>query len=194
MARASQSLVIDLVGVLLVGASVSVGAWFVLGPPKDAAASLGPRRARAAALEEEVSNLRLALSRARTNLAQAQEKVATLGSLPQTVPIERDLDALAAVARSCQLVIAEVTPHGVVEYPGVRELQYTIKGEGGFLDWLAFLHAFESQKCWADITHLKLDTGKLQAANSPLRPRAELTISFYAAHEMETMDGGAAAK
>jgi hypothetical protein len=176
---------IDIIGGLLVGACIAVGAWFALGPPKDAAASLGPRKAEASALESDVSRIRMALRQARNSVEEARKKVDALGSLPQSVPIERDLDALAGVARSCHLTIGEVAPHATVDYPGVRELQYSIKGEGTFPDWMTFLRAFEEQSCWADVTHMKLEARKQSSPVATPRPRAELTISFYAACENE---------
>lgn len=172
---------IDLVGGVLVGACVALGAWFAFGPPRQAAAEVEETRYQAEMLEGELHTLWTSLQTARARLDQMRARVSELGALPSQSPIEKDLDTIAELARSHDLIISEVAPHSTVEYPGLRELQYTIKGAGSFVDWLAFFQEFEQRDFWADITHVKIEAATAPArASSPVASMT-LTISFYSA-------------
>jgi Tfp pilus assembly protein PilO len=119
-----------------------------------------------------------------TSLEENREELESKGALPSQTPVEKDLARITRLAQKHRLTLDEIVPQASAEYPGIRELCYSVKGEGRFTDWLAFLRGFETCPFWADITHMKVTQTGQGARAMFSTTRVELTVGFFSAMDV----------
>lgn len=173
-------LVVDLCGGLAALACLTVGGWYGWLNP-DAS---GPLRDT---MQATVNHQQAELGRAKGRLIE-QELILTetraeaesRGRLPTTTALEKDLGAIVALAQRHRLTVKQVSPLPAMNYPGILEQRYSIDARGSFADWIAFLHAFEGEEFWVDITQVRLASDRATAATESA-PTAQMILSFFSA-------------
>lgn len=174
---------IDLTGGVLTAACAVIAVGHLVGPTRAVGQRIRELQAEVKGRESELADLRVTLHQRQEAAKALADKMRALGSLPAETPVEQDLRTIADLARFHALRLSEVSPHSTVEYPGVRELQYLLIGEGQFEEWVAFLTSFQKCSFWADVTYVKFSQPGKAGLDSSATARAELTVSFYAAVE-----------
>ena len=179
-----SGLLINLSGGVVLMALAGVAAWYGFGEPSTASATVAECRAEVAVVEEDVARIRQNLAKWLSSLEANREELESKGSLPSQTPVEKDLARITRLAQKHRITLDEIVPQVSAEYPGIRELCYSVKGDGRFTDWLAFLRGFEACSFWADITHLKITQAGQGARAMFSTSRVELTVGFFSATDV----------
>lgn len=112
-------------------------------------------------------------------LARLEEAADTTGRLPQRIPVDEDLLAIDALARTHDVDVTRLLPIASVTYEGLKEHRYSLEAAGETANLMAFLRAIEQAEFWADVGYLKISAVPTKRGE-PTRERiASLTISMF---------------
>ena len=173
-------LVVDLCGGVTALACLTVGGWYGWINPDASGPMLDTMQAAVNDQQAELVRAGGRLTQQEIVLEETRAEAESRGRLPSTTALEKDLGAIVALAQRHRLTVSQVSPLPSVNYPGILEQRYSIDAQGSFSDWIAFLHAFEGNEFWVDITQVRLAADHT-ARIAESAPAAQMILSFFSA-------------
>ncbi len=176
MKKMDSLILVDLGGIAVAGACLAVGLWGGVLNATETGNRIRSLTSETTQLEDTLGQVRATLDRKGEELAARQAAFGAGDLLPDSTPIERELRAVADLARQHDLALTDFSPLAANHYAGVRELRYHLSAVGSFASHVGFLRDFEAGDSWADVTFLKLGAPNAEAADGRV---GEFTVSLY---------------
>ncbi len=183
----SPFLVYDVVGALIVSSIIVLGCWSAFSHLPDASLRVQEARTDLARVNGSLRRVEAAVRESNTELTLVKSEVENRGALPESSPVDANLQTIARLIDDNQIELINVNPSEEKMYPGLTELRYKIQCRSNFNAMLHFLGDFEAEAFWADLTDLKITGPPTIAGPASQGHRMEFVVSLFAAR---VPDGG----
>lgn len=173
------------------GATVAVGgcalaAWLGWLRPDSTTDDIRTLSQSIPALETQLASSRADLSGRTEALLRQISELSEQGTLPRTAQVEASFHQITALATSCRLDVARVTPLASQAYPGIRESRYLLELSGTTTDIGRFLSGIEHSQLWVDVGYLSVSAKPERHDDQGSANRvASITISIFSAPEAD---------
>ena len=178
--KKSSLIIYDVVGSALVLALIGVGLWCAIVRPQATNRRTATLKAELAELQATQRANQDVLHRKTAELAELTQDLNRRGVLPEQSPVEKDLHTLAELARASELELLEIAPSTTNTYPGITELQYSVKARSSYVSLIDFMKRFRKASFWADIVDLEI-VGDMNPEHRIYT--VELVVSLFAAND-----------
>lgn len=186
----SPFLLYDLVGATLVLGLVLAGSWSSFVHLPDSRDRFSQNRVGLADLRQSLRRVEANLRDSNTELSLVKAEVKDRGALPESSPVDANLQTITRLIQKNQIELINVNPVDEKQYPGLTELNYKIQCRSGFDAMLRFLGDFEAEPFWADLTSLKILGATNPTGLENPRHKTEFIVSLFAAQSVK--DSGSA--
>jgi len=177
---------IDVLAGCVVASCLGAFVWLGFVESKQAGHRIDQLSSQLQAARRDTAALLAAREEQKQLLAARTAELAETGQLPAKASVEEYFESLSILTRKLHLSVLRHQPLAPRRYPGLLEQRYTYEVTGSTPDLVHFLQKIEGTSFWADVSFLKIETGKTK---KPARddPRiASLTISLFSALPVET--------
>ena len=178
----------DLIGGGLVLTLISVGLWSTFIHLPDSSERFARAQGELTDLNQSLRAVEHNLRNSTVELAGVETEVDERGALPDSAPVDANLQAITRLIQTNNIELINVDPIEQKQYPGLLELNYKVQCRSGFDAILAFLADFESEPFWADLTKLRILGAPTSMDSKDVSHRTEFVVSLFAARSTAEAD------
>lgn len=182
--KKSPFVLYDLIGGGLVLSLISVGLWSTFIHLPDSSERFDRARGELTQLSQSLRAVEHNLRSSTVELAGVEAEVDERGALPDSAPVDANLQAITRLIQTNNIELINVDPIEQKLYPGLMELNYKVQCRSGFNAILAFLEDFESEPFWADLTKLRILGAPPSMDSQEVSHRTEFVVSLFAARSI----------
>ena len=172
-------LMIDVTGLLLLAAIGAACAWLLAVKNEETSTEIASLREVIAGARQDLGTITAARDQQLALVADRESVLAELGRLPEDSQMDTYLQEISRLAGEHQVRIVSNVPLKSAVYPGLLEERYSYEISGTTLELFAFLRDVERTDFWADISHIKIESGGSASYQIGAIRSASLTLSLF---------------